>query len=381
MKLPISSILSFLTALLLVACGGGQGSNAISSADGRAVDLRYADYLTITDYPDGYSVATIRNPWDSSKALHTYVLLPDSVPMPAYLPEGTLVRTPLTRSVVYSSVHNSLITELGAIDAISGVCDPQYIHQADLAKRIDQGLVANCGSSMAPNLEQIIALQPQAILLSPYENNNGYGAVEQISIPIVECADYMETSPLGRAEWVKFYGMLYGQEARADSMFANTEAEYSRLKAVAANVTAKPKVMMDLIWSNVWHQPAANSTMGIFLSDAGAQGIAQDIEKSGSIGFTPEEVLYRAQEADYWLMRYAQAVPMTLKQLAKDNEIYTRFPAFKNGQVYGCDTQQVDFYEETPYHPERLLSCMIALLHPELADSVPNAPVYFTKIQ
>lgn len=341
--------------------------------------MRYASNLTIADCKD-YTVAEIRNPWDTAKVLHSYILLPDTAQMPEYLPEGTVVRTPLRRSVVYSSVHTTLIDELGAADAISGVCDAQYIHTPALVKGLEDGSVADCGSSMAPNLEQIIARGTDAVLLSPYENNNGYGQLDRIGIPIVECADYMETSPLARAEWMKFYGRLYGCEAVADSMFAATEQEYLRLKGLTAEVAHRPQVLMDLIYSQVWHQPAGESTMGIFLTDAGGAPVAQDISRTGSVAFTPEEVLYRAKNADFWLLRYAQSVPLTRAQMVKDNEIYGQFAPLIKGQVYGCDTQEVPFYEETPYHPDRLLASLIVLLHPELSAQVPDAPVYFSKL-
>ncbi len=380
LKIRIASIACLIGALLS-ACGSANSGKEPAKPQGEIAHLKYSSDLELIECPEGYTVATLRNAWDTTRVLHTYVLVPDTMQLPDELPEGTVVRTPLRRSIVYSSVHNQLISELGALSAISGVCDPQYIYEPVLASRIADGTVADCGSSMAPNLEKIVTLEPGAILLSPYENSNDYGQLGKIGIPLIECSDYMETSPLGRAEWVKFYGLLYGREVEADSLFAATEAEYNRLKGIASNVTTRPTAIMDLIWNQVWYQPGAESTMGIMLRDAGGQSVGNDIDKSGSVGFTAEEMLYRAENADVWLIRYSQATPLTLKQLAKDNQIYSRFQPYKKGKVYGCQTSQTHFYEETPFHPDRLLASLIVLLHPELADSVETAPAYFIPLQ
>ena len=205
--------------------------------------LRYAENITLKDAGD-YTVAVVRNPWDTTKVLHTYILVPSDTEMPSDRPEGTVVRTPLESSLVYSSVHSSLISELGAGDAITGVCDAQYIHTQRLAERIDSGIIADCGSGMSPNIERIIELHPHAILFSPYENSGGYGKIEQLGIPLIECADYMETTPLGRAEWMKFYGMLYGRYDEAEKLFNETEHGYNSLKSAVDSIARRPKSRM-----------------------------------------------------------------------------------------------------------------------------------------
>ncbi len=163
----------------LVSCKGG---NAFVSADGGdTLHLKYADHLSLVKYPD-YVKATVRNPWDTTAVLHTYVLVPDSVSVPEGLPEEwTVVRTPLKSALIYSSVHNSLVTELGALDAISGVCDAQYIHQKSLADRIAGGRVADCGTGTSPNIEKIISLNPDGVMLSPYENSGTSGGSDSLA--------------------------------------------------------------------------------------------------------------------------------------------------------------------------------------------------------
>ena len=206
-----SIFLSLITTLLLPllpSCKGGNGSVFSESAN-KSVELSYARNLKLDEF-DGFIRATVRNPWDTTKTLHTYLLVPDSADRPSDLPEGTVVRVPLKNALIYSTVHQSLIGELGAREAIGGICDAQYIHNPELLQLIADGKVADCGSSYTPNMERIIQLNPDAILLSPYENSGNYGKLGQMGIPLVDSADYMEGSPLGRAGWVNCSGLVLG---------------------------------------------------------------------------------------------------------------------------------------------------------------------------
>ena len=181
--------------------------------------------LSLIDY-ENYIVAQLRNPRDTTKILHTYVLVDKKQPLPQELPLGTLVRTPLSKAVIYSSVHCSLLKDLGALNSIGGVCDLKYIKLPEIEEGCRNGTITDVGDGMNPNIERIIDLHPDAILLSPFENSGGYGRVEKLNVPIIECADYMETSSLGRAEWMRFYGLLFGKKAEADAMFASVERSY-----------------------------------------------------------------------------------------------------------------------------------------------------------
>lgn len=373
------SIKVFLVAVLplLASCRGGN-ARITPGGGGDTLALDYAENLTIVRH-DGYVTATVRNPWDTTKTLHTYLLVPDSVALPDGMPDGTVVRTPLKNALIYSSVHNSLVSEFGAIGAIGGVCDAQYIHQPALASLIASGRVADCGVGTSPDIERIISLNPDGIMLSPFENSGTYGKVGQLGIPIIECADYMETSPLGRAEWMKFYGMLFGKEREALDMFGSTVCEYEKLRRSVDSVAERPRVLVDRLYGQSWYVPAASSTMGIFIKDAGGENPFDSYDRSGSVGLSGEEVLYKASDADVWIVRYSQSADKTLTELSADNAIYPQFEALKNKRVYGCNTSRVYFYEEVPFHPQWLLADLIAIFHPDMANGRANR--YFTELK
>ena len=351
--------------LLLSACGGGSKTSSLQ-AEGDTVRMKYSSLLQIVKHAD-YTVVTIRNPWDTLKVLHTYLLADREKPLPEHLPEGTVVRTPLQKSVIYSSVHCSLWSELVELKGIGGVCGLEYIKLPQIQEGCRNGSIVNVGNSMNPDIECIIDLRPDAILLSPFENSGGYGRVGKLNIPIIECADYMETSALGRAEWMRLYGLLLGKEAQADSLFAGIEKEYLTLtQQVKSQNLKRPTVISEMKNSSAWYIPGVNSTMGRLYQDAGADYVFASLSNSGSVPLAFETVFDRGGNADIWLIKYNQPQDKTYSELERDYAPYARFKAFQDRKVYGCNTNHVPFYEESPFHPELLLKDLIKIFHPEL---------------
>lgn len=356
----------WVTVLLLSACGG-KSSTASGSTQGDTIPLHYSSNLSLIDYED-YIVAQLRNPWDTAKILHTYVLVDKDQPLPQELPQGTLVRTPLSKAVIYSSVHCSLLKDFGALNSIGGVCDLKYIKLPEIEEGYRNGTIADVGDGMNPNIEKIIDLHPDAILLSPFENSGGYGRVEKLNVPIIECADYMETSSLGRAEWMRFYGLLFGKKTEADAMFAAVERNYKDLQELVKPISFAPSVMCDLKTSSTWYTPGGNSTIAKLYSDAGANYIFREDTHSGSLPYPFEVIFEKGQQTDFWLIRYNQPVDKTYGELEKEFAPYAGFRPFKERNIYGCNTNRVPFYEETPFHPDWLLKDLIKIFHPSLLE-------------
>lgn len=359
-------IMLALTVWLLSACGGA-GGTASASAEGDTIALRHSSNLSLIDYGT-YTLAQLRNPWDTTKVLHTYILVDKEEALPEALPEGTLVRTPLSKAVVYSSVHCSLLKDFGALGSIGGVCDLKYIRLPEIEEGCRNGSIVDVGDGMNPDIEKIIDLHPDAVLLSPFENSGGYGRVEKLNVPIIECADYMETSSLGRAEWMRFYGMLFGKRQQADSLFAAVERDYNALKELVKPVSYAPSVMCDLKTSSTWYTPGGKSSIARIYADAGANYIFGEDTNSGSLPFPFEVIFERGQQADFWLIRYNQPADKTYSELEKEFAPYAGFRAFKERNIYGCNTARVPFYEEAPFHPDWLLKDLIKIFHPSLLE-------------
>ena len=425
-------------ALLMAACQGGKTAAADAEA-GDTLEMKYAKLLTIVKHGDGedasgngegadyqYAEAIVANPWKVGTLLHRYILIPKGEEgdktvamlakrrsMGARCTTDT-VRTPVERSAVFIAPHCQLMYELGCQQAIRGVCDLNYINIPDVRKRAAsagkassgnasaQNSIVDCGSSMAPDIERIIALKPEAILVSPFENSGGYGKLDKLHIPLIEAADYMESSPLGRAEWMKFYGMLFGRaknisttaagkaseaavgkaseatagkaseatlpascELRADSLFAQIEKEYLKLKAEAGKLPKGLSILTERKTGNVWYVPGGQSTIGILLKEANARYIFSDDQHSGSLPMSPEQILAKGKQVDVWAFKYFGGAPLSQVQLLQEYDGYKALAAFNWGNIYQVDTSTVPYFELTSFHPELLLREFIILAHGE----------------
>ena len=367
-------LLVFL-AVLLVSCAGRQTPSA--QGTGETVAFQYAKLLSVVDY-GSYQVATLKNPWKEGYTLHTYVLVPSDREMPAHLPNGTIIRTPLERAVVFTTVHSSLLMTLGCQDRIAGVADLKYIKIPWIHEQVEKGRIMDCGDGMSPVIEKIIDLHPDAIFLSPFENSGGYGKLEDIDIPLVECAEYMEVSPQARAEWMRFYGLLFGCKEKADSLFDVVDKNYHDLKQLAQKAGKGRSVVVDKQVGSVWYVPGGRSTIGQMIKDAGGQYPWAKDEHSGSLSLPFETVLEKASDAEVWLFRYDSDQQMNREQLLAEKEGYTQFRAFQTGELYGCNVTTSLFYEESPFRPDWLLNDFIQIIHPEIR--VPETLRYYRKL-
>lgn len=358
---------------LMVAMGATSCHNRreAPSADTAIVDsLEYARGLKISNYKD-FTKVTLRDPWDTLKTRKEYFLVSrDTLKAKPSLRDslsrkGILIATPVERVVIYTSVHSAMAEQMGLIDRIAGVCEPEYITSNEILRRIDNQSIAELGNSASPNVEKIISLNSEAIIASPFENS-GYGAAEKLGIPIVEAADYMENHPLGRTEWVKFYGILFGCRNIADSLFEATKANYEALRLKTAALSYKPTVLLERKWGQTWAVPAAGSYVGQLHSDAGSQYIFSEITSSNSVHKSFEEVFDRGCNADFWFMKYGSKSPLTYDDLRKEYQPYSNFKAFKSQKIYGCNTLVSTYYDDITLHPDRILADLIFIYHPEL---------------
>ena len=447
---------ALLTLLVLTACQGGK-TTAGEAEEGDTLKMEYAKLLTIVKHGEKgtasldedaesaeyqYAEVNVANPWKVGTLLHRYILIPkgkegdETVARLALQRTSGMgcttdtVRTPVERSAVFIAPHCQLMYELGCQQAIRGVCDLNYINIPDVRKRAASAgktssgnasalnSIVDCGSSMAPDIERIIALKPEAILVSPFENSGGYGKLDKLHIPIIEAADYMESSPLGRAEWMKFYGMLFGKdknisttaagkaseaavgkasgaaagkaseaavgkaleaaagkaseatlpascELRADSLFAQIEKEYLKLKAEAGKLPKGLSILTERKTGGVWYVPGGQSTIGILLKDANARYIFSDDKHSGSLPMSPEQILAKGKQVDVWAFKYFGGAPLSQVQLLQEYDGYKALAAFSRGNIYQVDTSTVPYFELTSFHPELLLREFIILAHGE----------------
>lgn len=316
------------------------------------------------EHKDGYVVVKLLNPWKKRKILKTYYLMPRNAES-GNISDGVRVDVPIQRSVVFTSAHANLLEMLHAETAISGVADLKYMLIPDIQRRAhSKGGIVNCGDAMKPDVEQIIDLKPEAILLSPFENSGGYGRLEEIGIPVIECADYMEESALGRAEWMKFYGLLFGREREADSLFAVVEKNYQALSEKANQSKITRSVLPDRKVGPVWYLPGGESSVGLLYKDAhGVYAYAKD-KHSGSLSMPFETVLDKFGQSDFWILSYRG--DFNRAKLLAEFQGYSMLKPCRTGEIYGCKVDSIPYFEEVSWRPDWLLSDLIQLFHPDL---------------
>lgn len=353
---------------LLAACVSGCSPKKEGKAEGADTDsvasiTHYARLLRM--YDDGIPGCVrvdVVNPWDTTAMLAQYLLVSDAgAPSDCVAPGYRRLQVPLSRSLVYSGVHAGLLAELGAADAVAGVADGGYFTTEPYVSRIKGGEIIDVGSSQSPSQELVVALKPDAVLASPFENA-GYGIIDRLGIPVIECADYMEDTPLGRAEWMRFFGRLYGRGAEADSIFSRVRDSYDRIAADVSGKENKPLVLTEMLTDGYWFVPGGKSYMARMIQDAGGRYPWSTDRSRGSLQLDYSSVYARAADADVWLIR-SFGHDLTLDDIQSVYLLNGQFKAFKQNNVWVANTAEVPLYEEFPFHPDMLLQEYASIFH------------------
>lgn len=351
--------------LSIVFCACGQRKGGHDSIKGDTLTA-HARLLTIVD-AGAYRVADILNPWDTAEVIQRLVLYPRGAELPDDAPDGVRIETPVRNTVVFTSVHCAAIKELGALDAVKGVADAPFVKIAEVADGLRSGKITDVGSSMSPSYEQIMMVDPDVVLVSPYEGDLGLQH-KGANGAAVSMADWMESTPLGRAEWILLLGELYGEPERARGIFDAVVKDYNDIAKATAAEQSRPKVLTECLTDGVWYVPGGGSYMARLIADAGGLYPWGDDRSAGSLPLSMEQVYDRAADSDVWLIK-TYGYDLSLDDLGDENPVYRRFKAYADGRVYGCNTAESTLFEDFPFHPERLLRDYFLIFHPEHSAS------------
>lgn len=358
-----------LFLLLLSAC---QGSNPEEPLQPSNASTHYATLLQMQDLDDGMTLCRIQNPWQPERIAIQYLLIPGDTLSDAELDRieaqyGRVqtLHTPLKQQTLTASCYASLYAELNALDYVGVLCDAEYILNPQVVARLESGQIVEAGGSMAPNPEVILAAGSEAIWVTPYDA----GSQAMISailpqIPVIYCADYQETSPLGRAEWMRLYGRLVNKAAEADQLFNEIETKYNNIASQNDSSDLPLKgdggsILPELPYGATWYIPGGRSSASWIYQDAGFTYAWSEDTHGGSLALSAEAVFAQANDADVWVFKYFDPdTCWTLPNLLNQNPLYGQFKAAQTGQVFGCNTARSDYFEVAPFHPELILSEM-----------------------
>ncbi|MDE6611181.1 MAG: ABC transporter substrate-binding protein [Muribaculaceae bacterium] len=359
--IPAAALLSGL-----YSCSNRSDSCGYDDFDVADTLTHHSSYLTMADLGNGTVLVDIADPWGGNKALARYALVHRDSTIPQDLDDSRrIIRTPVSRMAVCSSVHTGALLELGALPSVVAVADAAYFPASDtISSLISLGKISDIGNSAALSAEKIAEAGVSALLRSPMQGTTS-AAMPQSVVP-VEMADYMETSPIGRAEWILLLGELAGRRREAQEIFTAVIDRYSSLTFKAAGAQSpKPKVLTEAEQLGIWYVPAGKSYAARLLADAGADYPWADSEGTGSLQLSLEKVAEKAIDADVWLIRTYGFTP-TAAWLKSQNPRYASFRPVATGTVYGCDSELKPIFSDMAFHPDRVLAEYIAIFHPEV---------------
>lgn len=268
---------------------------------------------------------------------------------------------PLDRIAVLSTTHLPFISALERTDRVMAATNLERIRDAATRERIALGEVREIATADGIDREQLLLAHAQAVFDYPFgQATHRATSPDQLFIPVTE---YLEEHPLGRAEWIRFFGVLLDAEQQADSLHAATEERYARASAVAANRTDRPRVFFGSAWQGQWHVPPGNSYMAHLLNDAGGDYCFSDCTSSGNIAIDLETVITEARAADRFGIILEHGGELHHIDIAGGDERIAALPVMRSGAFY-FDSDSSDIFGQALLEPDVILEELNCFFHP-----------------
>ena len=360
----------YLILLIFISCKKEKTISQVTSKDSfENIEIKYATGFEIKQFK-GYKELILKAPYPNAKKHLSYILIENkNILSHTDFHNAKLIEIPIKKIVVTSTTHIPMLELLQSENTLVGFPNQQYISSKKTRELIKKGKITELGNEQNINTEILLNLKPNAVIgFAMNSNNKTFANIEKAGIPVILNGDWLEKTPLGRAEWLKFFGVLFQKEKRADSIFKTIEKNYLQAKEIAKKSKTKPKVLSGVLYKDKWNLPAGNSYVAQFLKDANVTYPWQNTKGTGSLSLAFESVLEKGQDADIWI---APGYYNSYQQLKKANQHYTAFKPFKKKTIYNFtkkkgETGGVLYYELAPTQPDIVLKDIIKIVHPEL---------------
>ncbi len=323
------------------------------------------------EYHDTYKVVTVLQPWRDAKTTFTYILVQRGTQPPADVGDAQVIEIPVRRMASLATTHLPYLSEINRLDTLTAIGNAEYVNTPGVVERLQSGKIEAVGNGPEVNIESLLDLNPEVVTTLALGNakKDDYQQLMQKGFKVVIVSDFMEETPLGRAEWVKFMALFYNQEALAEQVFAGIEERYEKIRALAASVSERPTVIMGYEISGAWNMPGGKGYQAAYIQDAGGQYLWAEDETSGRIPLSFEAVIEKGAKADFW---FDQSVSwQTARDVLAADPRYENFSAFSQGQTYNNNarlnvTGGNDYNESGHANPDVVLADLISILHPEI---------------
>jgi len=378
MKLFVNLI---LVSFLFIGCKEKTVSKEPNKLIKQLVEIKYAKGFEIQVFNNSKKLI-IKAPYLNSKEQFEYIISTGGDSNTMY-PKGTIINTPIERIVVTSTTHIPMLELLGVENTLIGFPHTKYISSPKTRKLIANKSIKEVGVKAALNTEILLDLKPDVVVgFSMSKTNKSLNLIEKSGIPVILNGDWLEETPLGRAEWIKFFGVLYNKEKEADSIFKAIESNYNNAMQLAKKSNSKPTILSGAIMSkDIWNLPAGESFVARFLKDANTNYLWKDSKGKGSLSISFESIIDKGKNADIWI---APGYFTTKEQMLNSNTNYKDFTAFQKDQLYTFanktgKTGGVIYFELGPTRPDLVLKDIIKITHPELLKEY--TPTFFSKMK
>lgn len=371
-------VLSLLLAFTLVQCK----KETTTKAELNPVnEVTYAKGFSIINHK-GYSIVKVSNPWPKADKTYTYILKEKNGTVPDSLKQFLTINVPIKNIVVTSTTHIPSLEMLGVEKSLVGFPNLKYISSEKVRALIEEKKVKELGNNQSLNTEVLIDLQPDVVIGYGLDNSNPtLDNLEKNGLKILLNGDWNEQTPLGKAEWIKFFGALYGKQDKANELFSKIEKDYLKTIKIAKKANSKPTVLAGDIFEGKWYLPSGTSWGSLILKEAHADYLWAATSGTGSLSLSFETVFEKGKNADIWITSGQFA---TLEEMVNANPHYTQFKAFKNKNVFSFankkgETGGILYYELAPNRPDIVIKDIVKILHPELL--VGYKPFFFEKLK
>ncbi|WP_298138750.1 ABC transporter substrate-binding protein [Flavobacterium sp.] len=374
----LSLLLILIVASLFVQC---KNEKAVESKISIVNSVKYAKGFSIENYGN-YAVVTVKNPWPKATKTYKYILKKKNGIIPDSLKNNLTINVPIQSIVVTSTTHIPSLEMLKEEKTLVGFPNLDYISSEKVRSLIDAKKVKELGTNQTLNTEILIDLQPNVIIGYGLDNNNPtLDNLEKSGLKVLLNGDWNEQTPLGKAEWIKFFGALYDKQEKANEIFSKIENDYLKTIEIAKKATSKPTVLAGDIFEGKWYLPSGTSWGSLILKEANSNYLWQKTTGTGSLSLSFETVFEKAKDADFWI---TSGQFSTLNEMIEANPHYNQFKAFQNRNVYSFagkkgKTGGILYYELAPNRPDLVLKDLVKILHPELL--VGYKPFFFEKLK
>ncbi|WP_298238854.1 ABC transporter substrate-binding protein [uncultured Algibacter sp.] len=373
-----------LICVCLFRCKEKQNHSIDTSKNGESLILKHANGFEIIDFKN-YKILKILKPWPNATQTYKYALISKENAAKTTFDKDIfdgIITTPIEKIVVTSTTHLPALELLNSEKTLIGFPGTDYISSKTIRNLIDNGNIRELGKNEGLNTEVLLELNPNIVVGFGIDGGNrSLEIIKKSGIPVVFNGDWVESSPLAKAEWIKFFGVLFNKETKADSIFKQIESDYLEAKKLAQNVTTKPTVLSGAMHSDIWYLPNGTSTEAKLLKDANVNYLWSNTEGSGSLKLNFESVFVKAKHADIWLN---PSNYQSLETLKNGNQNHSMFDAFQNKNIYTFtnitgNTGGVLYYELGMTRPDLVLKDIIKICHPQLLNDY--QPYFFKPLE